>query len=140
MMNRKSYIIASIVVGIVAWILDFLLHGLILADAYQQNVALFGSMEQMTKYMWLSPVAYFSYSFVAGYIYIKWMDAGGLMEGLHFGTCMAILLAVPRFCFEVMYFPYPKIFDIANLIQGLIKFILMGIIFAVMYKPVTDKR
>ncbi len=134
-MNRKKYIIASIVVGLVAYACDFVLHGVILADAYKANEHLFGGMDQMMKYIWVNPIAYFSLSFLLGYVFIRGYENLGIMEGVRFGVLIGLLMHVPRFCFEVMYYPYPKIFDISNLIGGFITCVLMGIVFALIYKP-----
>jgi len=133
--NRKKYIIASVVVALVAYAFDFIVHVLILADAYKANEALFGSMDQMMKYIWLNPIAYFSLSFALGFIFIKGYENRGIMEGVRFGLLTGILMHVPRFCFEVMYYPYPKIFDVSNLVFGLIIFVILGIVFSLIYKP-----
>lgn len=139
-MNVKKFVIASIVVAVVAYALDFLLHGLILMDAYKAHPDLFGSMEQMTKWMWLLPIGYFSLTFVMGYIFIKGYEGKGLMEGLRFGLMMGLFMQVPRFVFEVVYLPYPKIFDIVNLVGGMVEFLIFGILFAVIYKPLPKSK
>jgi|GEM_PF-5968180 len=41
-MNVKKYLIASVVVAVAAWVLDFILHGVILMPYYEKYAHLFG--------------------------------------------------------------------------------------------------
>ncbi len=135
-MNRKKYIISSIVAGLVSYVVDFLTHVVVLGDAYKAHMDLFAPMEKMMRWMWLNPIAYFLPTFILGYIFIKGYEGRGLQEGLRFGFWIALLLEVPRFCFMTMYYNFPMEFDGVSLIAGLVKWILVGIIFAAIYKPV----
>ncbi|MBM3328179.1 MAG: hypothetical protein FJY67_01740 [Calditrichaeota bacterium] len=92
-------------------------------------------MEQMGKYMFLIPVMYFSLAFGLGYIFIKGYENRGLMEGLRFGLIIWVMMSIPRFCAEVIYYRIPKVFDITNLVAGLVIFPILGILFALIYKP-----
>jgi len=136
-MNRKKYILAAIAAAFAAYAVDFLTHGLILADAYAEFASKFAPMEKMMKWIWLNPIAYFGTAFLFGYFYLRGYEGEGIAGGVKFGFMMGLLLEVPRFCFMTMYYDIPMIFDGASLIAGLVKFILLGVIFAAIYKPAS---
>jgi len=138
-MNRKKYIIASIVAALAAYLVDFLTHGFILASAYKEHSELFADMEKMTKWMWLNPIMYFGTAFLAGWFFLRGYDNTGIREGLKFGLALGLLLEVPRFCAMMMYYNSLPIFDVTALIAGLVKFILVGVLFAAIYKPLSNK-
>ena len=135
-MNRKKYFISSIGAGLASYVVDFLTHVVVLGNEYKEHQSLFAGMDKMMKWIWLNPFAYFVPSFILGYVFIKGYEGRGVAEGVRFGILMGLLMEVPRFCFMTMYYDFPMVFDGVSLIAGLIKWVLVGILFAVLYKPV----
>ncbi len=132
-MNAKKFIIASIAVTIFIMAFDFLVHGIIMADTYEQTASLWRPQEEMKNHMiWMIlGQIIMSFGFVA--LFTKAFKRGGLAEGAVFGLLLAILFIGTNL---IMYAvaPYTMNMVIQWSIGGTIQLILAGVITALIFK------
>jgi hypothetical protein len=91
-MNNKRWVLASLAVVVVVWLLEMLIHGFMLADIYRQTVSVWrpmGDMEKAMPWMWLG---YFLFAPFFVLIYAKGFEpkkdpfGQGLRFGLYLGS------------------------------------------------------
>lgn len=138
-MNVKRYVIASLVVAAVAFILDSIIRMVILEEVYSKYPQLMGSANQLCRFFWIYIIGLLALGFLMGYIFIKGYENKGIGEGLRFGLLMGLFLWFPTFCVFVTFMPYPKVYDIVLPLAGVIQCVIYGILFSVFYKPLDDQ-
>jgi len=97
-MNTKRLGLASLAVFAVIFILEGLIHGVLLADLYQQTASIWRPQSEMRGLMWLRSVGYLIFAPVFVLIYIKGYEAnkGGVGQGVRYGLIIGILLSAPE--------------------------------------------
>lgn len=137
-MSKKRLIIASAAVFIAIYFLDFIIHGVLLQDLYQQTSSLWRSEEEMGKYFWCFLVGYFLfapvfvYIFAAGYL----RDRCPVQQGATFGVIIGFLFhTLPNFIFYAVS-PVPASLPISWFCYGMIEFILLGMLTGFIFSKV----
>lgn len=96
-MNNKRWIQASVAVVVVMWIVESVVHGLMLADQYKQTAALWrpvSEMENLMPLMWLGYALFapfFVYLYAVGMEPKKDVFGQGLRFGLIFGVGLSAM-------------------------------------------------
>ena len=136
-MNTKKWIITSLVVFVAATILDFIIHVLILSEAYEATSHLWrpeAEMNQMMAIMWFSGLI-FSFLFV--FVFAKGYEGRGIMEGVRFGLIIGIFFMLPMSLGNYAAMPIPFSLALNWFILGIIEFIILGVLAALLYKPAS---
>jgi hypothetical protein len=94
-MNTKRLVLATLGAFVVYFVLEMVLHGMLLAGIYAQTVSTWRPEAQMHSLMWLLWVMYLVKAFVLTLIYQQGYDPGkgGVGQGLRFGVYLGVLLA-----------------------------------------------
>ena len=134
-MNVKRWLLASLGVYVAHHILDFIIHGVILAGTYKATADVWRPDMESKMYIFWITAAIFSLLFV--YIFTKGYQGKGIMEGVRYGLWMGLLISIPMaynsyVCFDV---PYCLAFSWWTL--GTVKIIICGIVAAGLYRPAT---
>ena len=97
-MNTKRLGLASLAVFAVIFILEGLIHGVLLADLYQQTSSIWRPQAEIQRLMWLMWLGYLILAPIFVFIYIKGYEAnkGGVGQGVRYGLIIGILLSAPE--------------------------------------------
>ncbi len=133
---KKQCLIASIAVFIVFFILDFVLHGILLKDIYQQTAAVWRPEAEMQSLMWLMWVGYVIFAPVFVIIYSKGYDPGkaGLGQGIKFGFLIGILISSLSSLTWYAVLPIPAILCIYWFLGGMVQMIVAGAVVGLLHK------
>ena len=132
-MNVKRFIIASVVVYIVVQVLDFIIHGLILADTYKTLANVW--RPDMMSLIWIFYVAGLVFAVLFVYIFIKGYEGKGILEGVRYGAIMGLFMNVIGMFGQYVMYPIPFLLSLQWFIYGMIEFIIAGMVVAAIYRP-----
>jgi hypothetical protein len=104
-MSKKT--IGAIVASFVLLIAGrYLIHSVLLQNAYMQSKDVWRTPEAMLHRMWAAQLANFVFAIAAVLIYVRGIEQKPwLGQGIRFGILLALLTAVPQSLIE--YFVYP---------------------------------
>lgn len=135
-MNNKTLWIGFIVVFIVAQALGYLVHEVLLAEAYTAlQGTTFRTMEEIQANMWMMVVAAALYLFLFCYIYTKGHEGKGIMEGVRYGLLMGLFLSIPSTLDAYAVYNLTTEIVVAWFVSGVVMFMIYGAIMAAIYKP-----
>jgi hypothetical protein len=134
MLKNKTFWIGFVVVYVVAFVIGFLVHEVLLADTYRALMHVWRPEEQMMDLMWIMFFTSAVYLFVFCYIFTKGYEGRGIMEGVRYGTLMGLFMSVPMAFESFAVYPITMNLAIAWFVTGMIYFIVLGAVFAAIYK------
>jgi len=132
-MNVKKYILAVLAVFVVFELLDFIIHSVILADAYESLQGVW--RQNMMNYMWVMYVTALIWSVFFVYIFTKGYQNRGWLEGLRYGLLIGLLMLVMGMFNQWGVYPLPIGLVVQWFVFGLIQFMICGVVVALVYKP-----
>jgi len=125
---------ASLVVFVVAFILNWIIHSLILGGTYNNYpeffVAGIGGIG-----VFYTIIKSLIFGFIFCFIFIKGYEEKGISEGVRYGLWIGLLIYVHIMFSSWSIFAISKAISFWWLILGIIEMIILGIIAAVIYKP-----
>lgn len=135
-MISKRCIIASLAVIAASFVLDFILHGVLLADIYKETADLWRPEAEMKKLTWLMWVGYLVFAPLFVKIYSKGYEEGksGLGQGLKYGLLLGLLFTVPTNLVWYAVLPISATLTAYWLVGGLIQIIILGAIVGLIWK------
>jgi hypothetical protein len=137
-MNVKKFWITFIVILILLFVTDYLIHVVILGATYASEGVkeAFRSSEVMQSKMWIMWVMYLVWVFFFTFIFVKGYENKGIMEGIKFGIYIGLFYSLVSAYGNYVIFPLPYSLVFQSFIYGLIQCVIFGIAAAVIYKPV----
>ena len=95
-MNTKRWLMASVAVLVVMMVMEFLIHGVLLAGLYQKTASVWRTQAEMQRLMWIFWVGYLVFAPFFVLIYAKGYEKGkpGLGQGVRFGLYVGAMLSV----------------------------------------------
>ena len=132
-MNAKRFVLAAIVVFVVSQILEFLIHGVILASTYESLKDLW--RPDMESKMWIYPVIGAIWSLLFVYIFVKGREGKGVMEGVRFGVVIGLFVGIPMAYGAYAMIDIPYSLALQWWIYTLIECVILGVIAAAVYNP-----
>lgn len=137
-MNLKRWFLASLAVFVVFEILDSIVHMLILSGAYQDPAIVTLWRADMMVLMWLMYISALVMSLVFVYMFAKGHEDKGVLEGIRFGSVFGLIMAFVAIVNQYVVYPIPLKLAVQWFVFGMIEFVCMGIIAALIYKPNAD--
>ena len=134
-MNIKRWVLASLSVFLVFEILDSIVHMVFLSRAYQNPAIVTLWRADMMSLMWLMYVSTLVLSFVFVYIFSKGYEGKGVIEGVRFGLVFGVIMAFVAIVNQYVVYPIPLALAVQWFIYGMIEFVCVGIVAALVYKP-----
>jgi len=137
-MKLQKLLVATVVLGVVWNVLDFVVHGMILSGSYySQLTALFRQDV---------PIAWFVIGdFIAAFVFVWIFDrlsggfGGGPKGGATYGLYAGILVNFPTWIFaHLLYVGFPYGLAWIWTIYGIIAFVIAGAVTGTMYKKSTS--
>ena len=132
-MNVKRFLLASLAVFVSMQILDFLIHMVLLSEEYQYTASIWRADMMDTFWIMYLTGALFSLIFV--FIFAKGYQGKGILEGIRYGLLMGVLLMVIGSLNQYVIYPVPFNIVVKWIIFGLIEFMIVGVVAALIYKP-----
>lgn len=135
-MNTKRMWYASIAVFLVIFVIEFIVHGVLLDGVYKQTASVWRPQADVEKMMWLFWVGYLIFAPVFVLIYTKGHEAGktGIGQGLRYGVYMGLLTAIPMNLGWYVVLPIPAALAIYWAIAGMVEMIAAGIAVGLVYR------
>lgn len=134
-MNNKTFWIGFVVVYVVWQALGFAIHEVAMADTYGALANIFRPRTEMNDMMWMMLVSSAVMMYMFCYIFTMGYEGKGIMEGARFGVLIAFLMSGPMVIEQHVIYPVPA--DVATtwLVSIFVSFIIVGAIFAAIYRP-----
>jgi hypothetical protein len=89
---------------------------------------------EMNSMMWIYYVVYIIQAFFFTFIFSKGYEGKGIMEGVRYGLYMGLLMATPMAYASYAMYPMPYSLALQWFIYGIIQYIILGVIIALVYK------
>lgn len=133
-MNIKRMVLAAAAVFIAFEVMDYLIHGVILAPVYKQLAHLW--RPDMMSLMWLMALCTLVMSVMFVYIFIKGYEHKGIAEGLRFGIVAGLFMNFMGMFGQYVMYPVPLGLTVKWFIFGMLEFCVAGMVAAAVYRPV----
>lgn len=130
-MNVSRYVLAVLVAFAVIFGYDYLVHGVLMMDQYQETIKLW--RPQAPEFIVVMAASQFLYAIMFVFIFTRNYENLGLAEGLRFGLYIGALLAaltLGMYAFLPVPFKIVAYWMLADLIKGL----LVGAVTAAVYR------
>ena len=127
-MDKKRYILATLAVFVTTQILDFLIHGLVLAPTYAQLADIW--RPDMPSKMWIFTVVSFVTSFCFVYIFNKGYEGKGIREGVRFGLIIGLFAATPYAYATYAMIAIPYWLALFWFCTGMLQYVVLGVVAA----------
>ena len=134
-MNAKRWLLASVAVVVVIGVLEFLIHGVLLADMYKQTASVWRSEAEMQKMMWVFWVGILVFAPFFALIYVKGYEKGkpGLGQGFRYGLYVGAMLSVMNSFGWYVLLPIPLGLAFYWFLAILVEFIAAGVAAGLVY-------
>lgn len=132
-MNVKHFAISVIVGFIFVFLYDWLVHGVLLMETYNQTAQLWRPQAEMQQYMPVMLGVQIAIVVVLAWIFTRHYEGKGVGEGIRFGSYMGVLLGIAMAGFYA-YMPIPAFLAGAWFAASLVEMIGLGVIFALCYR------
>jgi hypothetical protein len=130
-MNKKIWIGAGTVFVIIA-ALDFLLNGVLLMPEFDATPNLWRPMAEMKMWIFFVTYAFIAYFFTL--VFSKGFEGKGVMEGVRYGTYIAMMVSLPAAYGMYGSMPIPYSLALKWFLGGWVQFILCGIALTYVFK------
>jgi hypothetical protein len=140
-LNVKQWLIASVAVFVAMAIMEYIVHGLLLASWYADPAyaTYWRSSAEIMKFIWSLYIGYAFFALLFSYIFtLGYEGKPGMGEGTRYGFWIGLLIGLPQMFMTHATNPYPGKILIAWLVSGVIEAIILGTIVGAIYK--TEKK
>ena len=135
-MNTKRWLLASVAVFATLFVLEFIIHGVLLQGVYQQPASLWRPLTDMQRLMWIMWVGYVIFALFFVFIYTKGYEKGkpGLGQGFRFGLYVGAMLSVLHGFGWYAILPVPLALSFSWFVAIFVESIAMGIAAGLVYR------
>lgn len=137
-MNWKRFWLASAVVYVVYQVLDFVVSKVFMKSANDSLQSLWRP-DLMSK-IWVMYVVGVLVAVLFTYIFVKGREGKGIAEGVRYGIMIWLFTSVPMGVTLWVFLPIPHMIILQGLIYALIEMLVIGILVAVIYKPLAPPK
>ncbi len=136
-MNTKKWLLASLAVVVVFFVLETIIHSVLLAGLYKQTAQVWRPQTEIAGLMWLMWVGYLFFAPFFAFIYTKGHETGksGLGQGLRYGVLVGIMLAPMQSLGWYAILPIPGILAFYWFLAGMVVITSAGIAVGLIYRP-----
>jgi len=131
--NVKRYFIAVLCVCVASQVVEYLIHGLILASAYEATSELW--RPDMDSYTWVFSVVGLVWSVLFVYIFIKGYEGRGIMEGVRYGFLIGLFVGFPMAYGSYAMMPMPYSLALQWFLYTVVECVVLGVVAAAVYRP-----
>jgi hypothetical protein len=127
----KKILTGCLVVFVLMEVLDFVIHGVILADAYRATQGVW--RPDMMEKMWIFYIVNLVVAFFVSFIFSKGYEGKGIMEGVRYGFYIGVMLSMGMAWGTYAMISIPWQLSIHWFMYGVIEYILIGIALALIF-------
>lgn len=127
----KKVLIGFVVVYIAMNVMDFLIHGVILASAYEATKNLW--RPDMQSLMWVYYVISLVGSFFFSFIFSKGYEGKGIAEGARYGVYIGIWMSIGMAYGTYGMIAIPYAMAMQWFLYGIVEYVICGIILALVF-------
>ena len=133
-MNIKRWLMAGVAAFAVTFVLDFVVHGKLLAGLYNQTASVWRPDAQYK--MWLMTLNQILFGFALAWFYTRGYESGkpGLGQGIRFGLYAGIFLVAAQAFVWYVVLPVPFILNLGWLASWFINTLLSGAVVGLIYR------
>ena len=136
-MYNKTFWIGFIVIYIVMQVIGFVVHDILLQEHYAALADVFRPRPEMMSMMWLLYVSAALYMYLFCRLFVGGYEGKGVGEGIRFGLLAGLFMAIPMSIDQYVIYPITPALAAIWFVTGVISFVIVGAIFAAIYKPTT---
>ncbi len=129
-MNKKVWVGAA-VVFVLAVVMDYVIHNILLASAYMDTAHLWRPEEEMKMGVMIITTAVAA--FFLALIFSKGYEGKGIAEGVRYGLYTGMLINTPFAYGTYAVMPIPYSLALQWFLYGMVEFIVFGIALAVLF-------
>lgn len=135
-MNKKRWVVAALAAFAVYFVLEMVLHGILLGDLYRETATVWRSEPQMRSLMWTLWLVYAVQAAVLAFIYTKGYEPGksGIKQGMRFGIALGLLLATMKSLGSYFSLPIPALLASYWFVGELIITTVAGVAIGAIYR------
>jgi hypothetical protein len=127
----NKLIISAIVMFVMAFVLSYLVHGVLLHDDYMQMQSWMRPQADVNALFYFIVIAQALFGAAFAWIYEQGReDKPWLAQGVRFGIAIAVLAIAPFYLIYHVVTPVPLVVAIKQIIYDSIRVLLMGIVVA----------
>jgi len=130
----KKVLTGCVVVFVIVEVLNFIIHSIILADAYRATAGVWRPYEMMMHKMWVLYVSNLVVAFFISFIFSKGYEGKGIMEGVRYGFYIGVMLSMGMAWGTYVMISVPWHLSIQWFIYGVIEYTLSGIALAMIFR------
>jgi hypothetical protein len=127
----KKVFIGFVVTFILLEVLDILVHGVILMNAYQATQSVW--RPDMMQKMWILHIVKIVVAFLIAFIFSKGYEGKGIIEGLRYGLYMGLLMSIGMAYGTYAMIAIPYSLALQWFIYGVIEYIIVGVALALVF-------
>lgn len=125
----------TVVLFVCIWLLDYLVHSILLADLYAKSAKLFLPYKViMARMPWMLLAQILSALFLVVLYSQGYSGKGSVLEGIRYGIYLALLMYVPYIIISYVMYPYPLKLDLAMGGAMMVQTVIYGGIIGALYK------
>ena len=128
----KKLLVGTLAVFVLWEVLDFLLHGVLLAGLYQQTAALMRAPEEVKMTLLMVVVLISAFAFT--YIYVRFIQPHNLQRGLQYGLMFGLAVGVGMGYGTYATQPIPYMLALGWFLGTLVEAVLGGLLLALIVK------
>lgn len=129
-MNKKV-LLGCVAVFITLEVLDYLIHGVLLASAYASTASLWRA--DMNSKMWIMWVVTFIGSYFFAFIFSKGYENKGIAEGLRYGFYIGVWMSIGFAYGTYAMIAIPYSLALQWFICGVIEYMIAGVVLALVF-------
>jgi len=127
----KKVLIGFVVTFILLEVLDILVHGVILMNAYQATQSVW--RPDIMQKMWILHIVKIVVAFLVAFIFSKGYEGKGIIEGLRYGLYMGLLMSIGMAYGTYAMIAIPYSLALQWFIYGVIEYTIVGIALALVF-------
>ena len=134
-MNTKKFLITWVVVFLIGFTLNFVIHGVLLQDDYSKLPNLLRTQQDAEKYFPYMIVANILFSLALAWIYAQGVtEKPWLGQGIRFGVAVWLMTAVPGYLTYYAVQPWPPEVIYKSIGFDLVRIAVLGVVAAAIYR------
>ena len=135
-MNTKRWLFASLGTFAVIFILEMIIHGILLEGIYKQTASVWRPEADIQRLMWLMWLGYLIFAPFFALIYIKGYEEGksGVGQGIRYGVYMGFVLSAMQSLGWYTVLPIPAVLAFYWFVAGMVESVAAGITVGVIYR------
>lgn len=132
-MNTKRYVLASLGVAVFILLFGWVVHGILLADYWAEQMAADSMRPPGEEVMWAIVVSCLLQGYALAFIFTRGYQNLGIMEGVRFGLLIAWFIVAIYFLHYALS-PVAMTTMVFGMIIDGIMYVIAGVILAALYR------